>query len=150
MARQARTESRERQETARARRVPLGTPEMKLTAENREGYVRRWFNGKGNRLSRAQQAGYTFVEDDTFIGEGAESRNSDIGSAVSQIVGTNEDGSPLRAYLMEIRREWYEEDQAAKQAAIDEREDAIRNGSVNDEQGRQDNRYVPREGIKFQ
>lgn len=52
---------------------------------------------------------------------------------MSQIVGTKEGGEPLRAYLMEIREDWYKEDQAAKTKRTDEIEAQIRRGK--DEHG---------------
>jgi len=52
-------------------------------------------------------------------------------------------------YLMEQKREWYEEDQIAKQKPVDETDKAIREGSLGS-QGLQDHeKYAPDGGIKI-
>ena len=143
-----RSETREKFD--RSRRVPMGGPDLKLEVHDKdEDYVYRWFNDKGSRIQKAKAASYEFVNDSGHVGSGAEDRNSDVGSGVSQIVGTKEDGSALRAHLMRIPRELYEEDQAAKQAPIDEMEDQLFNGGMqeNPNLGRGDS-YVPSEGRK--
>lgn len=99
-----------REETGRRSRVPLGTLRPKLDYPSRPGYVRRFFNDVGNRIHDAGQAGYEFVEEDV---DGRSQR-------VSRRVGTNEDGTAMIAHLMEIREEFYNEDQAVKAARLDE------------------------------
>jgi hypothetical protein len=109
--REERTETRE--PAGRQARIPLGVARQKLAYSRREGYVRRWFNDNRNRLSAAEAAGYTFVTEER---DGRDAK-------VSQVVGVKEDGSPMAAYLMEIRQEFYNEDQAAKErinAQVDE------------------------------
>lgn len=134
---------------ARRERIPLGTVRQKLTAPTREGKVRRWVNDNGGRVSMAEQGGYDFVADDGIqIGETAiGSGNQDLGSRVSRVVGTKEDGSPLRAYLMEIDEDLYKEDQEAKAAQIKEVDDRIRSGNI--ERKPDDGRYVPESGINY-
>lgn len=130
-------------------RVPLGTPDMKLGIRDYggqlEGFVPRWINDKGGRIHDALTGGYepVFKDDQVLAGEVGENRNSDMGSWVSQIVGTQEDGSPMRAYLMKIKREWYEEDQQAKQKRVDAVDEAIRGGRINEKAG--DGRYLDRD-----
>lgn len=134
---------------SRKERIPLGSPRQKLSAPTVAGKVRRWVNDSGGRLPMAEQGGYDFVQDngekigDTNIGSG----NQDMGSRISRIVGTKEDGSPLRAYLMEIDEDLYREDQADKAARIKEVDDQIRLGNV--ERKADDGRYVPRDGITY-
>jgi len=115
--RDARDEVRsvDREETGRKKRVPLGVQQPKMVAETRPGYVRYWFNDKGNRLASAQAAGYDYVKE-----HGDQKR--------SMTVGTHEDGRPMTAYLMEIPQEFYDEDQALKQVPLDEFEAAINGG----------------------
>lgn len=109
-----------RDETGRRARVPLGSNRQKLAAGKREGYQRRWVNDTPGRLEMAQEAGYEFVAQDHVA------NSTDLGARKSVIVGTREDGQPMRAYLMEIPKDWYDEDQQAKQAACDAVDDAIR------------------------
>lgn len=125
----------ERAETGRKARVPLGTARPKLAYAKRAGYVRRWFSDIGNRIHAAGEAGYTHVE------EHPDGR----GERVSVRVGVNEDGSPQIGFLMEIRQEFYDEDQATKQGAIDETEAAITRDIAPG-----DSTYRPKEGASIQ
>lgn len=128
----------------RKKRVPLGVPRTKLTAPERPGYKRRWINddGKG-RLQHARNGGYTFVEDPNLqVGQDGGGDKTD--SRVSRVVGRRDDGQPLRAYLMEIPSELYKEDQASKQAALDEMDRAIRKGRLRSDG--EEHRYVPDDG----
>lgn len=129
----------ERREVGRRSRVPLGTMKQKLSAAKREGYVRRWMNDAGNRIHDALQAGYTHVE------ESVDGRDV----KVSRRVGVNEDGSPMMAHLMEIRQEFYMEDQAAKQVAVDEIDAAIRGGGPRGQDVEADKFYTPTEGVSM-
>ncbi|MCF4166341.1 hypothetical protein L2U69_11855 [Zavarzinia compransoris] len=126
---------------ARRERIPLGAPRSKLGADQRGGFVRRWVNDTSGRLEQAQAAGYSFVGEANAI-------STDTGSRQSQVVGTREDGTPMRAYLMETPREFYEEDQALKQREVDKVDEAIKGGSVAGSPG-VDGRYIPSQGIRY-
>ena len=142
--RSPRAETRVEETSKRKVRVPLGVPRSKLTVPQRPGYKRRWINETAGRLQAAQEGGYTFVEDpDLRVGEDGNG-DSRPDSRVSRIVGRAEGGKPLRAFLMEIPSEQYKEDQASKQAALDEVDRAIRKGSLVP-QG-EEHRYVPEQG----
>lgn len=105
----------------RRQRVPLGTRQQRLGATGLPpGTVGRWINDTGDRLARAQQAGYDFVPDTT------QAISGDVGSRKSQVVGTHANGEPMRAYLMAIPREFYEEDQAVKRQEIEAKEAPIK------------------------
>ena len=113
MSRGPRTATRDG--VGRRNRVPLGGTRLKLTADIPRGYVGRWINDEDNRIYFAsQEAGWQFMKDGKPVGQESEDLNDNLGSYTSQIVGTKEDGSPLRAYLMVIKKEWYEEDQREK------------------------------------
>jgi hypothetical protein len=126
-----------REPEGRAERIPLGSHRQKLVSDTRPGFVRRWINDKGARLQYAMQGAWSFVRKD-----GSTAKSSDPGEGVSQVVGTKEGGEPMRAYLMEIRKDWFDKDQAAKQERIDEREAQINRGK--DEHGEvgKDGRYM--------
>ncbi|GBQ28586.1 hypothetical protein [Gluconacetobacter azotocaptans] len=98
-------------------RKPFGTREQKLAYPDREGYHRHWFNDEPGRIARAQDAGYTQVDDDS-------------GKPVSMTVGVARGGGALIAYLMEIPMEWYREDMAAQEAQQQELLAQIRQGRV--------------------
>lgn len=138
-----------RSKAERKQRIPLGTLRAKMTVdeETRElyrGKRLRWVNDTADgRIQNAEDGGYAFVHatGQEQIGEGGNA-NSDLGARVSRIVGTKEDGSPLRAYLMAIDEELYQEDQQVKQKEVDEIDSQIRNGAVGSVKPGQDGRYV--------
>jgi hypothetical protein len=127
---------------SRKKRVPLGVPRARLAVNERDGYVRRWINDRDDRISRAQQGGYNFVK-----ASDAEFVDSDIcnSDAVCKVV--NSDGT--KAYLMEISKEYYEEDRLEKKKAIDLTEEALKVGVDNHGAPGRDGRYIPRECIKI-
>lgn len=137
--------------TGRRRRVPLGTPEQKLfvpQAQDDPDSVYRWVNDSPGRLQKALNGGYVFVEDPTLqVGTSSENGNSENDSRVSRLVGKDAKGFPMLAYLMKIDRTMYDEDQAVKQASIDEVDNTIRHGRHNEKAG--DGRYIPQEGINI-
>jgi hypothetical protein len=115
---------------ARAR-IPFGTPQLKLASDPRPGFHRRYFNDVPGRIERALNAGYSHVKDSN-------------GNNVTTTVGVAKEGGALASYLMEIPKELFDGDQAAKMQAIDEFDESIRRGV--DASGRapgQDGRYVP-------
>ena len=117
----------------RTDRIPLGTPQRKLALQGRPGYVQRFFNDKDDRIQRAMAAGYEPVKDTS----GANDRRA---------VGGQVNGAPMQAVAMEIPEEWYKEDQARKQALIDQKEAQIKRASLNPVE----NQYFPAGGIKIE
>ena len=112
-------------------RRPFSGPQLKLqmSAEDRQafkdrGMVPRWFNDQESRIARAEGAGYQFVTPKQVpsLGSGViHGGNTDIGSKVSLVVSKGE--PVIRAYLLEISQEFFDEDQAAKEsvnALVDE------------------------------
>jgi len=93
-------------------RIPLGTRNV-LTAPKREGYVRRFVNDEKDRIQQFEDAGYTIVRDEVQIGDPKAGNETQVGSITNKAVGNG-----TRAVLMEIKEEWYEEDQKAKQERI--------------------------------
>ncbi len=108
----------------KADRVPIGGSSQKLQLskadqEANAGYVFYWFNDTDGKVEQALNASYVFVHRDEArsIGTGViHQENADLGDRVSKIVSKS--GTPVRAYLMKINRELYEEDQRAKAATI--------------------------------
>lgn len=134
-----------RTKTDRKKRIPMGGRRLKLAGPERKGYHRHWFNDVGNRVSDALAAGYTFVHDEATL-DGTE--GNELATRKRQAVGTQESGHPLYAFLMEIPERLYREDQAAKQAEIDETEDAIRRGIAPGQES-QTHQYIPSGGISI-
>jgi len=114
----------------RTERIPLGTMRTKLAVEPMEGYILRWVNDKDNRINFAEQGGYDFVTYDELgdrtIGQhNTTSDSSEEGEKVSKVVGTTQNGAPLSSFLMKIRKEWYDEDQAKKAGYVDSTEQSL-------------------------
>ena len=138
---------------SRKKRVPLGVHRSKLTIEGFRippDKVARWIVDHPGRIAMAEQAGYAFVDDPNIVvGEGAENQRDFLSTKVNRIVGTKENGMPLRAFLMMIDKDLYEEDQVAKQKEIDKIDEAIRGGNIQGQVG-VDGRYIPKGGISYE
>lgn len=116
----------------RRKRASVGGFHLKLTAPERKGYHRRWFNDTPGRLAVAEDLAYTHVEDGSIRSDGTDSR-------VRRLVGTQANGQPLYAYLMETPEREYAYGAKEKAEAIRANEEAIREGRS--EQGSIENRY---------
>ena len=144
MSRAPRDSSRE--ESGRSTRVPLGVARSKLTVAGRPGYVRRWINDYDGRLQNAQDGGYQFVQNDTIkqIGDAdIDNENRDLGARVSRVVDKT---TGQRAYLMEIKEEFYQEDQRVKIAKVEETDRRIKKGKLEEVEGA----YIPDQGRGIQ
>lgn len=98
----------------RPKRTPVGGPRNILTVANKDpNYVYRWVLDSQNRIEAFKEGGYEVVTKDMEVGDSAVDKASQLGSAVTYVKGTS------TLVLMRIRREWYDEDQAAKQEEID-------------------------------
>lgn len=140
-SREARNETREG--TGRRKRRPLGVAVQRLQADVPSGMTGRWVNDVPGRIQRALDSGYEFISSD---GEVAQTRDG----GRSEIVGTGRDGGAMRAFLMAIPTVLYDEDQKAKQADLDEIDNAIRRGTppqvADQDRGAF---YTPSEGINY-
>lgn len=130
-----------RETTGRSTRVPLGVARSKLSVPERPGYKRRWINDTEGRLLNAQQGGYEYATDQSLqIGAlDVDNENRDLGARISRVVDKS---TGQKAYLMEIKEEFYKEDQATKAKAIKAKDDLIKHGKLDDD----DSRYVPDKG----
>ena len=125
--------------TQRKERVPFGQARQKLNLGTElqkkldsEGLRPYWFNDDdhGERLRDAQRGGYEFVtaDGDEKVGDAKEVQERD--RKIRKLVGTHKDGRPKYAYLMAIKKEWYEEDKEAKEENNRMVDDAIRGGTT--------------------
>jgi hypothetical protein len=96
----------------RPKRTPV-SGRNKLTAPTRKGYKRRFVNDEEDRIKVFEEGGWQIVRGDVPVGDKSVSRENTMGSPVMKHVGSGKN-----AYLMEIKKEWYDEDQDAKQAKI--------------------------------
>jgi len=124
---------------AERKRIPMSVPVQKLEAPDIPGYHLHWFRGEPDRLQRALDGGYEFVDERELkvnaVGLGTTSTatgNTDMGSRVSVVSGdgVGRDGQPSRLVLMKIKQEWYEEDQQLVTNRNEQVASALRGGDV--------------------
>ena len=143
MSRATRDESRDasREGEGRSKRVPLGVARSKLSVPVRPGYQRRWVNDAEGRIANAEAGGYEFAVDDKLqIGQpDIDNENRDLGARISRVVDKT---TGQKAYLMEIKEEFYKEDQTAKVRKVEEVDRRIKTGKLEAVEGG----YVPDEG----
>lgn len=127
---------------AERRRIPMSVPVQRLEAPQIEGYHLHWFTGSPERIQRALDGGYEFVDEKeiklnnvSLGGESAVSGNTDMGSRVSVVSGqeVGKDGQPTRLILMKIKQEWYEEDQQLVEERNEHVAAALRGGLLGSE-----------------
>lgn len=109
MAKQAAVQTRQR--------IPVGGPRNILTFEGKDpDKVYRWVLDSPGRIIRFEQGGWekVLVSDKTEVGQATVDRGTVVGSVVTRLGGA---GQTL--VLMSIRKEWFEEDQKAKQEQLD-------------------------------
>ena len=114
--------TRESTKSARVARKPLNQrgPQA-IAGEKDAGFEYRFVNDTGSRIQNFKAAGYELVTgDDLIVGDNRVSDATDLGSAKRVI---SNDGTT--SYLMRIKKEWFEEDQASKAAALKEQEAAM-------------------------
>jgi hypothetical protein len=99
-------------------RIPMSIPVAKLAVPEIPGFHCHWMRGDDMRLKQALQAGYVFVDQDEVnlnrfgLADGAEdSGHTDLGSRVSVLGGTGENGDAQRLYLMKLPLEFWDADQ---------------------------------------
>ena len=133
------TESSRKEESKQERRtrIPLGTLRKKMSLDAKtmdmlksRGLVPRWINdsNNGNRIKEAIEGGYDFVTSDGNIIVGDAVTKENKKKRISKQVGVTKENTPLFAYLMAIKREFYEEDKEAKEAVNKLVDDAILGG----------------------
>ena len=117
------SESVRRRAVNKRDRVPVGgrRTNLQLSKEDEDGFkergrVTRWFNDQNGRVQAAEKGGWVFVTDDearSIGSHGLHAENTDLNSKVSKVVSRS--GAEIRAYLMSIDKEWFDEDQETKE-----------------------------------
>ena len=104
--------------SGRVQRVPVGTRNVLTVAGKEPGYEYRIINDSGDRVQEFLDAGYELVKENSVkVGDKRVNKSSAEGT-VSQISV----GQGQKAYVVRIKKEWYDEDQAAKQQKVNELE----------------------------
>lgn len=112
--------------SGRVRRTPVGARNI-LTVEGKElGYEYRIVNDEGDRVEQFKAAGYDVVSaSDVTVGDRRITKASAEGSAAQVSVGGG-----MKAVVMRIKKEWYDEDQAAKMRQVDDSEAATKQEAI--------------------
>ena len=115
----------EKETPKRTRRTPVDRPRDILTVLNKDpNYEYRWAADdpkRPGRIALLRERGYEVVVEEMEIGQRTVDRESKVGSAITKAAGGG-----ITLVLMRIPREWYEEDQKAKQAKVDAQEEAMK------------------------
>jgi hypothetical protein len=139
---------------AERKRIPMSVPVQRLEVADLPGFHLHWFLSTPERLQRAMDGGYEFVDQGemkinnvSLGGDSAISGSTDMGSRVSIVSGqeVGKDGQPTRLILMKIRQEWWDEDQILVENRNMKVRDALVGGMIgaeNDRQGDSQHRYV--------
>lgn len=98
-------------------------------------YTYRWatdFDGTGDRIEELKQQGYEVVPKGLHrVGDARVQTASAEGSSEVLSVGGGQ-----KAVLMRQRKDWYEEDQKAKQARVDASEEALKKPNLDGSYGK--------------
>jgi hypothetical protein len=106
----------------RTQRVPVGTRKVLTVAGKEAGYNYRVINDSGDRVQEFLDAGYELVNADSVrVGDKRVNSGAAEGSKAQLSVGQGQ-----KAFVVRIRQEWYDEDQARKQAHVNELESATK------------------------
>lgn len=139
---------------AERKRIPMSVPVQRLEVPELPGYHLHWFLSTPERLQRAMDGGYEFVDERemkinnvSLGGDSAASGSTDMGSRVSIVSGqeVGKDGQPTRLILMKIRQEWWDEDQQLIEARNTKVRDSLLGGMIgaeHDKRGDSQHRYV--------
>lgn len=119
-------------------RASAGGFTLKLDAEQRPGYVRRFVNATPTRIAKMEALGYAMASDQA--GEG-KTRTHGKGSRITRLAGTLESGAPMQAVLMETPAHEYAYGEADREDSRKAVEDVIRRSG--DPTGQLENAYVP-------
>lgn len=133
----------------RKKRNVFNGTEAKISVQTQiPGYHLHVFTDVGGRIQQALDNGYEFVTPDEVggVSENVVSRNGDLGERIRYLVNPRAEGSEQYGYLMKIRQEWFEEDQAELQAKNNLIDASIRKGKIT---GENPSFYTPRDGIKL-
>lgn len=126
-------------------RTRLQLSQAERESFEKEGYHVHWINDEYGAVQQAQAADYEFVHPSEARSVGSaelHEGNTDLGEKVSKIV--TKGNPPVRAYLMKIKQELYDEDRKATEALNQQVDKALvegHSGGANIE-----NQYTPEGG----
>jgi len=102
--------------------VPVGTRNVLTVAGKDPNYEYRIINDSGDRVQEFLDAGYELVDADSVrVGDKRVNTAKAEGSIAQLSVGQGQ-----KAFVVRIKKEWYEEDQRAKMKKVDDLEAATK------------------------
>jgi len=115
----------------RVTRVPVSQRNI-LTVKGKDpNYVYRVVNDQDDRIAQFLEGGYELVEKETTdVGDKRVSQGTAVGSKQHISVGQG-----TKAFVMRIKKEWYDEDQARKQGFVNQQEASIRDKALDGNYG---------------
>lgn len=106
----------------RTQRTPVGRRNVLTVAGKDPNYEYRIVNDSGDRVQEFIDAGYEIVSEDSVkVGDKRVNKASAEGTVAQVSVGQGQ-----KAFVMRIKKEWYQEDQAAKQEVVNQTEAATK------------------------
>jgi len=103
------------------RRTPVGTAKNILRISGGDpDFMYRVVNDTGDRIEQLKERGYEIVQD-TKVTVGTRRINNPTKEGTPVQVSV---GGGMKGFVMRIRKDWYDEDQAEKQRLVDEQERA--------------------------
>lgn len=120
-------------EIKRVRRSPINGLKNKLKVQGQEpGYEYRIVNDLDGRVEDLTERGYEFVENKgVTVGDKRVATPSPTGSKVEVSMGGG-----VRGYLMRIKKEFFEEDQATKAKVVDDTEALLKAPNIDGKYGK--------------
>jgi hypothetical protein len=111
----------------RVRRTPINGTRNRLNVRGKEdGYVYRIVNDVDDRIQTMQEMGYEIVSDKSVtVGDKRIANPTQEGSPIKVSVGQG-----VQAYVMRQKQEYFDEDQRAKNAQIDELEASMKKDAM--------------------
>lgn len=116
------SETKSRTATSRPQRTPVGGSRNRLSVTNKDpDFEYRWVNDEDDRIQELQERGYEICQlSDHKLSYKA---RVDIATPTDNMLSV---GGGMKSVLMKIRKDWHQEDQAAKQKIVDEREEGLK------------------------
>lgn len=107
----------------RAKRTPINGRNVLSVSNKQAGYHYRFVNDMGDRVQSFLDNGWEQVAaDDVIVGDRRVAAAKGLGSKAQASV--NKDGT--KAFVMRIKQEWFDEDQAEKAKHVDELEKSMK------------------------
>jgi hypothetical protein len=116
----------------RVRRTPVGKRNILSVVGKEDGYEYRFVNDTGDRVQSFMENGWeTVPSDGVRVGDKRIDAASPEGSVAKASVGGG-----MKAVLLRIKKEYYEEDQLAKQSLVNASEEATRQKALDGTYGK--------------